>query len=624
MGRVIPRLTGAPVVLLLMLGLAAPASAAVRCVGSSGGDCASTHSTINGAVAAAGGGDTVRIAAGTYAEAVDTSKVLTFQGAGRGTPDDTSGATVVEPPPAAEPGPAFRLSNGGTLRDLQAHGANWLPDGSGIPGPGGGTGLDFRPQSSGTFALQLDRVVVMGGDGAESGGPGLLAFGSSGRRIELSADQSIFEATVSGAAAAVPGFAVGGEGTSTVTRSKITNGGGSFSGALGVGGGHTLTLDASEVKAGSGSGRAADVGDGTLIAKRSRIEGPRFGLTAGSGASVLLTDSLVRSYRQADDYASQSALQVEGQDGARAGVIARGTTFAQNGGPYGSAVSVGSGGTVTLRNSIARIDPAMGGADLVADSGTIDADYTSFSTRRLANGGTAPWPGTAHNVFGDPLFTDPDGGDFTVQHCSPVIDRGNTALVGSGDLDLAGNPRSLDGNGDGSARPDLGAFERTDVSTGCPPPPTAPAEPSEPSGPNPPAPKPAIPLAKNLAPTLSHLSLSPRAFAVAPRRGPWRGRGTRFRVHLSERSTVKLTFERVVKRCTRFRSGRKRGRRCRTSRRSGWLKSLQEAGAQSIRFSGRLKGRALAPGVWRVTARAYDGQGARSATKRLRLRVVAR
>ena len=96
---------------------------------------------------------------------------------------------------------------------------------------------------------------------------------------------------------------------------------------------------------------------------------------------------------------------------------------------------------VTLRNSIARYSSPNPGADLVADGGTIDAAFSSFTTRLEEDGGTATAPGSASNVAGDPLFVDPGKGDFALQGSSPLIDRGNPGLVGAGELDLAGRAR---------------------------------------------------------------------------------------------------------------------------------------------------------------------------------------
>lgn len=82
-----------------------------------------------------------------------------------------------------------------------------------------------------------------------------------------------------------------------------------------------------------------------------------------------------------------------------------------------------------------------------------------------------PWDPCGVNAGGnldgisirDPLLRNPAAGDIAPRPGSPVIDAGSSALstVDSTLIarDLFGNPRSLDGNGDGVARSDLGAVE---------------------------------------------------------------------------------------------------------------------------------------------------------------------
>jgi hypothetical protein len=62
-----------------------------------------------------------------------------------------------------------------------------------------------------------------------------------------------------------------------------------------------------------------------------------------------------------------------------------------------------------------------------------------------------------HDLHNDPRFVDAAHGDFRPSFNSPLIDSGFNALVP--DDDLVGNLRPIDGNGDGLAIVDIGAYE---------------------------------------------------------------------------------------------------------------------------------------------------------------------
>jgi hypothetical protein len=54
----------------------------------------------------------------------------------------------------------------------------------------------------------------------------------------------------------------------------------------------------------------------------------------------------------------------------------------------------------------------------------------------------------------------------------------------------------------------------------------------------------------------------------------------------------------------------------------GSASRVAAAGSNSVRFSGRLRGRRLRPGRYRLVARATDAGGIRSATRRAAFRIV--
>ncbi len=66
--------------------------------------------------------------------------------------------------------------------------------------------------------------------------------------------------------------------------------------------------------------------------------------------------------------------------------------------------------------------------------------------------------GTA-NIDADPLFANPDEGNFRLTASSTCVDAANPGRTSSLITDLGGSERIWDGNGDGTARLDMGAWE---------------------------------------------------------------------------------------------------------------------------------------------------------------------
>jgi hypothetical protein len=552
----------------LSLALPAVADAAIRCVGISGPECDAVYPAIGSdsaagsAVNAAAVGDTIRIGPGVYTEEVSTAKELHFVGAGAGTLDsfDPASQTRIVGPDGFGGRTALLLRGGGSVASMQTVGGDAMSldfagNGLALQGQGSPVSLDYA----------ISDVVAISGTGGY-GGNALFAYDPA----------ATINAVVSGGALGNP---LGG------TAANFISPGGSSS------------LTGVTVRA---SGTGVVVGAGTVRIDRSTVSGSiALGVFAGdSSARAEAVDSVFATSALAS---AEIAGYVATTGAGNSTLIARGSTFvARNSGPSAGIRLLKSSSytgalSAVLFNTIARTESTDADAyDLDADSGgTISADFSSFTTRRTAAGGTAPAPGSANNVFGDPRFTNSAAGDLTLRADSPLIDRGDPGLVIAGELDAAGNPRSLDGNGDCVARPDIGAFERADA---CP-------SVGSPNGPPP-----------NEAPSVTRFAMTNSVFAPVALRAAARPRrpkrGTTFRYTLSEPARITITIDR-----------RLRGRRARY-RRAGRLTAQKLAGRRSTRFSGRLRGRPLRPGRYRARIVAVDSLGARSKPRRLLFRMV--
>lgn len=195
---------------------------------------------------------------------------------------------------------------------------------------------------------------------------------------------------------------------------------------------------------------------------------------------------------------------------------------------------------------------------------------------------------------GNAGFADPALGDYHLLPSSPLIDAGDPSTAQGGDMD--GKPLVVDGNGDGTARRDMGAFE---FQTGLPeagsPPPAGGGGAGTP--------------VDTQAPLIGSFRAAPALFALARGATPMAARvprGTRFRYTLSEPARITITLKRAHSR-----------------RRVGVLRRAGAKGANSIRFSGRIGKRALRPGRYRAAIVAIDAAGNRSALRTTAFRVAA-
>jgi hypothetical protein len=156
------------------------------------------------------------------------------------------------------------------------------------------------------------------------------------------------------------------------------------------------------------------------------------------------------------------------------------TLTSNDSGAEGGGAYINNSGTQIFNNIIRGNLSLSDGNDLFVDTGYYSILLFNNNLGQNANFVTANSPdlmvtdttnySQGDNIKSDPLLTD----DFHLQYGSPAIDAGDNAVVQNGyypiDTDFEGDPRIVDGNGDGNAVVDIGADEdaRGDINKdGC-------------------------------------------------------------------------------------------------------------------------------------------------------------
>jgi hypothetical protein len=131
---------------------------------------------------------------------------------------------------------------------------------------------------------------------------------------------------------------------------------------------------------------------------------------------------------------------------------------------------------------------------------------------------------------------------------------------------------------------------------------------------------------------ISALSVTNRSFAPvgvrSTRRGARVARGTTFRFTLSEAAAVRIAFERktigrkVGGRCLAATPARRKRTKCTRYVSARSISAPAVAGANAVKFSGRIRGSALKPGSYRASVVATDAGGHRSGVGTVRFKVV--
>ncbi len=131
-------------------------------------------------------------------------------------------------------------------------------------------------------------------------------------------------------------------------------------------------------------------------------------------------------------------------------------TAIQGGGVFAYGVNIHE----FMGNVIIAAGKTFYGAGYNPNLPTIFKDNNVLSLQGPSYEGTFPdQTGVNGNISADPLFVNPAAVDYHLRSGSPSIDAGDNSAPYLPATDLDGNPRIQDGNGDGIAIVDMGAYE---------------------------------------------------------------------------------------------------------------------------------------------------------------------